>query len=162
MKQFIVQALVKAKIAETYGFANLSIPELNAHVWRQYASDIIKHSVEKSGILVIRRTTRAHICGLVSYRCEIDLQAGRVLQARYLSAIDMLDPKPILSTLLDSLAQLARRSHCKIIRIALPDRELDRTHLFAALMQLRPRLVLERRFDVDWMPHRSADSLILI
>jgi hypothetical protein len=162
MKEFIVQALVAAKIADAYAFVNLSMPGLDARMWRRYASDIMKHSARKSGILVIRRTTRAHICGLVSYRCEIDLQSGRVLQARYLSAIDMLDPTPILSVLLDSLTRVARHSHCKTIRIILPEREQDRTPLFTSLMQLRQHLVLERRFDVDWELKQSIGSLILI
>lgn len=162
MKEFVVQALVAAKIADAYGFANLSMPGLEISAWRQYALDAVKHSARKSGILVIRRRARTHICGLVSYRCEMDLQAGRVLQARYLSAIDMLDPTPILSTLLVSLARLARRSHCKMIRIVLPDGERDRKHLLAALLQMRPRLVLDRRFGVDWDIHQTAASFGLI
>jgi hypothetical protein len=162
MRKFIVQALVAAEISDAYGCANLSMPGLDARMWRRYALDVVKHSKKKSGILVIRRMTRAHICGLVSYRCEIDLHAGPVLQAYDLSAIDMLDPKPILSALLDSLTGLAHRSHCGMIRIVLPDREQDRTSLFAMLTQLRQHLVLEPRFDVDWTLHESAESVVFI
>jgi hypothetical protein len=134
----------------------ITLPGFRSQVW------IIKHTGKKSGILIIRRLARPHICGLVSYHCEMDLQSGNVLQARHLAAIDMLDPNPILLALLDHLTRIARRLHCKVIHIILPDTERDRTSLYDALLQLRPRLTLERRFEVDWDVGDAVTSLNLI
>jgi hypothetical protein len=162
MKEFLVQALAATKITDAYSFARLTIPGLEPQDWRRYALNIINHSGKKSGILIIRRKARPHICGLVSYHCETELQSGRVLQLRHLAAIDILDPNPILSALLNHLAGIALRLHCKLMRIRLPDTERDRTSLYNALLQLRPRLALEGRFDVDWDLGEAITSSNLI
>jgi hypothetical protein len=162
MKEFVIQALAQSKIAEAYIFAHLANPGLGMRAWQQYASQIIKGRKAKTGILVIQRVARTHICGIASYRTEIELTVGRILHVTHLAAIDMLDQGPVLSALLDRLTHLAQRSHCRSIRISLPETDRDRKHLYDALIKLRPRLVVRRRFGIDWNIHQPVDTFDLM
>jgi hypothetical protein len=66
---------------------------------------------------------RRHICGLVNYRLEADLASGRIIRARNLVGIDILDARPVILLLISQLGVLAQANDCASVHTSIPDSE---------------------------------------
>ena len=101
------------------------MPKMDLATWRSIArvKPVVRRHAARSGIILARRIARRQICGMVWYHAEVDLSLGRVLRARHLFAIDLLDTGPILISLLNSLGPIAKALGCATIRLATPDDE---------------------------------------
>jgi hypothetical protein len=124
-EHFIVAPLAPAAIPTAFPLVRLALPGTSMQAWRLFARNAIgsgkSGSGRTQGILTLRRPSRAHLCGLVWYGYTADLEAGRVLEARHLIAVDIVDPTPLIRSLTGALQKIAEREQCTRVRILLPD-----------------------------------------
>jgi hypothetical protein len=124
MKRIIVEALSRTAVLNAYPLVRLAVPTLDVQAWRRFARLALdRRRGTLAGILVAKRVTRRHICGLVCYRREPDLIFGQVMQARNLIAIDILDTRSIVLALISGLRSLARANGCSSVHLMMPDTE---------------------------------------
>lgn len=118
MPEYDVEALSRTAIRDAFPIVHLVMPALDLQAWLRFARSSLHSSRgQLAGILVVRRRARRHISGLVCYRLEVGLGCGRIIQARNLIGIDILDPRPIISILIRHLEQLARINRCTAVHI---------------------------------------------
>jgi hypothetical protein len=130
METLIVESLSRSAIPTAFPLVHLVTPELDLQAWRRFAiSALDRRRGTLAGILVAKHDTHRHLSGLVCYRRELDLVQGRVMQARNLIGIDILDPKPIISALINGVAALARSGDCSKVRILVPDNKIYQSML---------------------------------
>ena len=111
-----------------------AIPGLQLPAWMRFARRVTApRRAGQSGIMVVRRAPRPMPCGLFLWRRDEDLAHGAVLVAEHLVAIDLLDPEPVMATLVAELERLAQRLGCGGIRtmVIRPDAPIA-TSLLAA------------------------------
>ena len=124
MPDYVVEALSRIAISDAFPIMHLVMPKLDLQAWRRFARFTLQTSRDRpAGILIVRRSTRHHICGLVCYRLEADLMHGRIIQARSLIGIDILDPRPIILLLIQHMGRLAQSNGCTAVHIRIPDGE---------------------------------------
>lgn len=134
MPDYVVEALSRTAISDAFPLMHLVMPELDLQAWQRFARSSLQTSRGwPAGILTVRRSIRRHICGLVCYRLEADLTRGRVIQARNLIGIDILNPRPIILLLTRHLEQLALSNGCTAVHIRIPDGQWAATPLPALL-----------------------------
>ncbi len=124
MPDYVVEALSRTAISDAFPMMHLVMPKLDLQAWRRFARFTLKTSRERpAGILIVRRSARHYICGLVCYRLEADMACGRIIQARNLIGIDILNPRPIILLLVRHLGLLAQSNGCKAVHIRIPNGE---------------------------------------
>jgi hypothetical protein len=122
MPEYDVEALPRAAVSLAFPLMHMVTPGLDLQAWRRFAHmSLLTSRARPAGILVARRRARRLICGLVCYRLEAELPSGRVLRARNLVGIDILDPGPIILLLIQNLLWLARSNDCSAVHIRVPD-----------------------------------------
>jgi hypothetical protein len=122
MPDYIVEALSRMAISDAFPMMHLVMPKLDLQSWQRFARFTLHTSRNRpAGILIVRRSARRHICGLVCYRLAVDPTYGRIIQACHLTGIDILNPRPIVLLLLQHLGVLARSNGCTTVHIRIPN-----------------------------------------
>lgn len=116
---FVVEPMTEGQIGPSYPIIQIALPRVNHADWQSFARRAIAAMPGHRGILVIRRRERPYPSGIACYRCETDLSSGRVLTARHLAAIDILDTVPLFHGLVEGLAAIARAHGCHTMRVVM-------------------------------------------
>ncbi len=134
MPEITVEPLASAQLAMVYPLVREVVHGLDLPHWLRLARRIAAPGrPERSGIMVARRAGQPFPCGLFCYREEWDLNYGTVLIADHIVALDILDPKPILTALVAELDALATRLGCAAVQSVVRDGSHDfATGLLAA------------------------------
>jgi hypothetical protein len=153
MADYIVEALTRNAISDAFPLVHVVMPKLDLQAWQRFARFALDaRRGRQAGILIARRIVRRHICGLVCYRLDTDLGFGRIVQARNLIGIDILDPRPIILALIGQLGRLAQANGCASVHVGIPESE------FAA--SLLPGLVA--RHEMQRRVHRLLSVEFLL
>lgn len=116
---FVVEPMTARQIGPSYPIIQMALPRVSRSDWQGFARRAIAAMPCHRGILAIRRRERPHPSGLACYRCETDLSHGRVLTARPLVAIDILNAVPLFHGLVEGLVTIARAYDCGALRVAM-------------------------------------------
>ena len=117
--EFICDNLDVSQAATVYPLVREALPGLTLKAWLHFARRHVRARRGAGGILLERRTARAHPSGLIVSRRDHDLTHGPILVAEHLVAVDVLDSGPVLRALLAEMDALARRLGCNAIRTVL-------------------------------------------
>ncbi len=151
MQRFFVEALSRSTLLNAYPLVHLAVPTLDLAAWRRFARLVLDgRRGAHTGILVAKRLSRRHICGLVCYRREPDLILGQVIQARNLIAIDLLDTQSIVLALVSSLRSLARANSCSSVHLMMPDTEFATSALRDTVARQDRRSAVNHWVDVTF------------
>jgi hypothetical protein len=94
-----------------------AVAGLDLRAWLRFARRVADpRRAAREGIIVVVRHPRRMPCGLFVYHKEHELGHGPVLVAEHFVAVDLLDPAPVMSALIDELDALAHRLDCTAIR----------------------------------------------
>jgi hypothetical protein len=152
MGDYIVEALSQKSIGEAFPLMHLVMPKLDLQAWQHFARFALDGRRGRlAGILIARRTARRHICGLVCYRLEADFSSGRVIQARNLIGIDILDPRPIISALISKLGRVAQDNGCAAVHVSIPEGEVAASHLPGLLTRHELQRRVQRMLNVEFL-----------
>jgi hypothetical protein len=122
MSDYVVEALSRSAISAAFPIMHMVMPALNLQAWQRFARFALGTSQARpAGILVARRRLRRHICGVVSFRLEVDLAFGRIIRARNLVGIDILDASAVILALIEHLGILAQANGCTSVHISVSD-----------------------------------------
>lgn len=133
MSGITVTPLAADQIDIAYPLARQAAPGLRMAAWRRHARAALGAArTGRGGIMVARREGRVHPCGMVCYRREAELGGGAVLVASHLVALDILDPRPVLATLVAALEGLSRELRCGAVRAAVASECRDVGFVLAA------------------------------
>ncbi|MHB1302574.1 MAG: hypothetical protein ACYCZB_03745 [Acidiphilium sp.] len=116
---FVVEPMTARQIGPSYPIIQITMPRVSRADWQRFARRTIAATPAHRGILVIRRRERLYPSGLACYRCETDLSHGRILTARPLAAIDILNTVPLLHGLVEGLVTIAQAHDCRALRVAM-------------------------------------------
>jgi len=147
---FIVAPLTAAEFHAAYPLVRAVAPRVSLADWLRFARRATARGrSRREGVTTIRHEGRRHPCGLCCWRRDLDLEAGQVLTAEHIIAIDMLDPAPVIDALTTELERLAEQLGCASVRSVLhPDartlaeRLRQGGHLPAATLLSKPVGVL--------------------
>jgi hypothetical protein len=122
MNDYTVETLARKDILLAYPLVHLTMPQLDLKSWKRHALAAIGRGHNRpEGILIARSTRRHYICGMLSYRTISDFSLCKTLEVTDVFALDILNPRKIILTLLQALSPLAKRRHCPNIRIIVVD-----------------------------------------
>jgi len=145
MEEFVIEPLARSAILDAYPLIQLTDPQMHLQVWKTRALAAIGRGPSgPHGILVARRRTRRHICGMVWFRTERDFVQGRVLVASHLVAVDILNPRGITLALVKELAARARQQNCKLVRLVVAEGAAMAEMLPEAVLEAEPRSRVDR------------------
>ncbi|MBU6355712.1 MAG: hypothetical protein KJS79_03130 [Rhodospirillales bacterium] len=114
---YLIEPMIREHIDPCFVIARLAQPWLNLARWRRHARECIAANPGRRGMITIRRVRRRNPCGLACYRCEADLEHGRLMAVRPFAVLDPLDDRPLLTALAARLAAIAHDTGCGAIRI---------------------------------------------
>ena len=97
-----------------FALIRLTHPDVDLRSWLRFAAPRRK----RHGVVTVRHRAQPYPCGVCCFSRDRDLRLGEVLTAQHLVALDLLDPAPLLSALLDELESLAARLGCAAMRVA--------------------------------------------
>lgn len=153
MQNFLVETLAATAVLEAWPLVHLALPGVDLAAWRRAARRRAasgKPGRPRTGILVARRGIRRQICGMVWYRSEVDLALGRILRARHLLAVDILDVTPIITALLNQLGPIAKALNCTTIRLAAQDDKWQISVPAHAMVPLQLHATLDHWLDIGF------------
>jgi len=116
MSAFTVRALSPDQILSVYPLIREAMPEVALNDWTEFARRMTGRRSRNAGIMAAWREGRSFPCGLFCYRVDKMLGQGRVLIAEHFVAVDLLDPKSVLTALVAELDALGRRLGCNAVR----------------------------------------------
>jgi hypothetical protein len=116
MSGFVVQSLAPDELRSVYPLIREAMPSISLTAWLAFAKPLLNRRATQTGIIAARRAGRAFPCGLFCYRVDNDLANGRVLIAEHFVAVDLLDPKAVLTALVGELDALGQRLGCNAVR----------------------------------------------
>ncbi len=117
MSKITIAPLSADQLHTVYPLIREVAPGLDLAGWLRLARRMIgPRRGGRSGIMVARRDGRAYPCGLFCYRREQDLDGAAVLVADHFVALDILDAKPVLASLVGALDELAVRLECTSVQ----------------------------------------------
>lgn len=117
MSRITVAPLSADQLHTVYPLIREVAPGLDLAGWLRLARRTVgSRRGGRSGIMVARRDGRAYPCGLFCYRREQDLDGAAVLVADHFVALDILDAKPVLASLVGALDELAVRLECTSVQ----------------------------------------------
>jgi len=158
MKTFTVQPLAQSQIHAAYPLIREAVPTLDLAAWSRFARlNADRRRAAHIGIMVAQRRSRPYPSGLFVYRKDADLQYGLVLTADHFVAIDIIDHRPVVSALTESLEALARRLACNAIRSIV---RVGSTDVTPGLIGAGYRLegaILCKQFDREAVSDARAD-----
>jgi len=160
MQKIFVETLSRSAILNAYPLVRLAVPTLDLAAWRRFARLALDgRRGARTGILVAKRLSRRHICGLICYRREPDLILGQVIQACNLIAIDLFDPQSIVLALVSSLRSLARANGCSSVHLMMPDTEFAASALRDLIAGLDRRSAVNHWVDVTFSANEHLSEL---
>lgn len=117
---FVCEKLQLTQAAMVYPLIRESVRGLTLRAWMRFAKTLaMARRSRDGGVMVIRRVARPHPCGLFLYRREQDLAHGPILVAEHVVAMDLLDPGPVMTALVEQIDLVARQMGCAAIRTVL-------------------------------------------
>jgi len=116
MSAFTVRALAPDQVLSVYPLIREAMPDVDLTAWTDFARRVTGRRSHNAGIMAAWREGRSFPCGLFCYRVDKTLAQGRVLIAEYFVAVDLLDPKGVLTALVAELDALGRRLGCNAVR----------------------------------------------
>ena len=120
MPDLVVERLSAQQVRLAFPLMRLAIPALTLAAWLRFARrTATANPSANKGILVVRRRGNPHLCGVVCYRRDHDLQAGSVLTAEHFVAQDLLHPRTVLAALASALEGVAACLGCRAVRSVL-------------------------------------------
>jgi hypothetical protein len=116
---FDTEPLTSADIRPAYPLIQSALPQISLADWTRFARRMLDPRQQgRRGIRVVRGP-KSFPSGLFCYRAQDDLEAGRVLWADHIIAIDFLESRPVTTALLDGLEHLAHLLGCGVIQATL-------------------------------------------
>jgi hypothetical protein len=116
MSVFTVRALIRDDVLSVFPLIREVMPEVDLGAWTEFARRITGRRHSNAGIMAAWRERRPFPCGLFCYRVDRTLNEGKVLIAEHFVAVDLLDPKAVLSALVEELEALGHRLECNAVR----------------------------------------------
>ena len=165
---FIVAPLTAAEFHAAYPLVRAVAPRVTLTEWLRFARRATRSSRSQwEGVTTARHEGRRHPCGLCCWRRDVDLEAGQVLTAEHIIAMDLLDPAAVIDALAVGLEHLARRLGCSSVRSVLHTRMRGRWRIGcgrAAISRRRPcsrsRWTVPRRAEpaaTHWSRQQRAE-----
>ena len=116
----VVEPLSPGQVRPAWPLVRAGNPSLTLDQWlrfgRRNARPEPGAKLRPSGVMVARREPQKHLCGLVCYQKDWDMNAGPVLTAGHFVALDIIDPAPVLDALIGAMEQRAVALGCKAVR----------------------------------------------
>lgn len=125
MSDFTVRALTRDQVLSVFPLIREVMPSLELTAWTDFARRITGRRNSNAGIMAAWRERRSFPCGLFCYRVDKTLADGKVLVAEHFVAVDLLEPKAVLSALVDELEALGHRLGCNAVRSVVHGGEQD-------------------------------------
>jgi len=116
MSSFIVRPLPPEQILSVYPLVRETMPDVDLAAWTAFARRLSGRRRTQAGIMAAYRQGRPFPCGLFCFQVDKALPQGRVLTAEYFVAVDLLDPRPVLTALVAELDALGQRLGCNAVR----------------------------------------------
>ena len=118
MPELVVEPLPSQQARLAYPLLLQALPALTLEDWLGFARQVARGGRHvPAGILVARRTGTQYLCGAVCFRRDPDPQAGAVLTAEHLVALDLFYPQAVMTAMLRALDAVAVNLSCQAIRV---------------------------------------------
>jgi len=115
-----VEALQPDQVRVAYLLVQTVDPSLRLRDWVRYAGNIARRAPQKQGILVARRASHRHPCGVVCYRLERRI-GRRELVADICAIMDLVRPEGVAKALVTGIGEVARSLECERVRYMASD-----------------------------------------
>ncbi len=117
---YLVRPLGVEQIAQAYPLVSFFDPALTQEQWSDYAGALIAPvGAGKDHSIVTVQSTQGAIYGLSVYWLRPDLRQGRILEIENFAVVDITGNRKAAVVLLRALEDLARRSECNCVTLAL-------------------------------------------
>ncbi len=121
MPELVVETLPSERARLAYPLLLQALPALTLDDWLGFTRQVARSGRHvPAGILVARRSGTPYLCGALCFRRDPDPQAGAVLTAEHLVALDLLYPQAVMTAMLQALDAVAVTLSCQAIRVMLP------------------------------------------
>jgi hypothetical protein len=92
-------------------------PSLTLDNWRGFATPLVdREPLAHSGLVGVRNEA-GYLCGLFVYRVEADLAHERAFLVDVIAALDVVDAKSVIRSMMEAVQATAQRFGCGIARI---------------------------------------------
>ncbi len=118
--RFIVRHLSGDKIPQAFAVFQTVSGACTLDRWRSYAGSRLETlgAVRDGGAGIVSvENERGYIHGLFAYRVDLDPRCGRVLDCDNLIALHLVNPRPVLGTLMQAMETLARERRCEALHV---------------------------------------------
>jgi len=117
VSEFHVNSLQPDETRLVYPLVREAEPAVDLAAWLAYAKRAVRTGPGgRTGIMVATRSAQRFPSGLFCYRCHDDLALGHVVTADYFVAVDILDPRPVVTVMVGALESLGQQLHCQAVR----------------------------------------------
>jgi hypothetical protein len=130
---FHVAALSDDQVPQAFPLIQATWPGAELSAWRSFVRFFNDRNMgEHAGVLAVRDPSGA-ICGILAYRLDRDLRAGRMLAVQLFTAVDLANSPRTVQVLLDAAEARAVDLGCAGVQIRLYG---DQSGLAARLRRL--------------------------
>ncbi|CAN1571776.1 hypothetical protein MCEMIH16_03285 [Caulobacteraceae bacterium] len=112
LDKVIVTRLSPGEIDEAFWLARLTFPDLTPARWRATARRWTAHPTGAAGAL-LARDAAGRLIGLAPFAVRTNLQGGRSLWVEKVASFALLDGRPVVRALAESLREVARALGCR-------------------------------------------------
>jgi hypothetical protein len=118
-RDLIVTRLHAADIDPSFPIVRLTMPLVDLTAWRRFAVHAVAAKTTARGILAVRWRGRPHPGGLACFDSATDLEDGRILVARHVVAVDILNPERMIRALIAALEIVGKSNRCASLHVSL-------------------------------------------
>ena len=115
-RRFVVGRLGRDRAEAAYPLARIAVSALTLEQWQRFLS---APEGARPGVMAAENE-RGYIQGLCTYRTVPDLRHGAALEVDDFVVLDLIDGGQVATALLEALEDEARRRHCAVLRLQLP------------------------------------------
>ncbi len=115
----VVALLHAADIDPSFPIVRLTMPLVDLTAWRRFAVHAVTAKTTSRGILAVRWRGRPYPGGLACFDSATDLEDGRILVARHVVAVDILNPERMIRALIAALEVVGRTNRCASLHVSL-------------------------------------------
>jgi hypothetical protein len=106
-----------ADIEPAFALVQALHPSLTLDNWRSFAIPLVDQEPAAQSGLVGVRNEASYLCGLFVYRVESDLAHERAFIVDVIAALDVVDAKSVIRSMMEAVQATAHRFDCGIARI---------------------------------------------
>jgi hypothetical protein len=116
---FQVAALSDDQVAQAFPLIQATWPSAELGAWQSFVRFFNDRTMgEHTGVLAVRDPSGS-ICGILAYRLDRDLRAGRMLAVQLFTAVDLANSPRTVRALLDAAEARAAALGCAGVQIRL-------------------------------------------